>query len=99
MTQPTIPSPESSIDRCAFLKTSVTATAAVSLASLDLSRFAHAAGNDTLKVGMIGCGGRNTGAGAQALNFSTGAAAPVQKACVRLPNSETPERTTDPRPR
>jgi len=33
----------------------------------------HAAGSDILKVGLIGCGGRNTGAGAQALRADKGA--------------------------
>ncbi len=73
MTHPSLRSPETAIGRRQFLKTSTTATAAVSLASLDLARFAHAAGSDTLKVGMIGCGGRNTGAGAQALKADKGA--------------------------
>jgi myo-inositol 2-dehydrogenase / D-chiro-inositol 1-dehydrogenase len=59
--------------RRAFLKSSATAAAATSLAGLDLSRFAHAAGNDVLRVGLIGCGGRNTGAGAQALKADRGA--------------------------
>lgn len=56
-----------------FLKTSSTAIAATSLAALDLSRFAHAQGSDVLRVGMIGCGGRNSGAGAQALRADKGA--------------------------
>lgn len=59
--------------RRSFLKTSATAAAATTLASLDLSRFAHAAGSDVLRVGLIGCGGRNTGAGAQALKADNGA--------------------------
>ncbi len=62
-----------SVTRRDFLKTSASATAAAALVSLDLSRFAHAAGSDTLKVGMIGCGGRNTGAGFQALRADKGA--------------------------
>lgn len=56
-----------------FLKTSATATAAVaSMAALDIGRCAHAAGSDMLKIGMVGCGGRNTGAAAQALNADSG---------------------------
>ncbi len=51
------------VDRRSFLKTSA-ATAAVSLASVPL---VHADGNDTLRVGLIGCGGRGTGAASQAL--------------------------------
>ena len=36
-------------------------------ATLELSSVAHAAGSDTLKVGLVGCGGRGTGAAEQAL--------------------------------
>jgi predicted dehydrogenase len=64
---------QSTFTRRDFLKTSATAAAASTLASLDVGRFAHAAGSDVLKVGMIGCGGRNTGAGYQALNADKGA--------------------------
>jgi len=38
-----------------------------SLASLDISRFAHAAGSGLVRLGLIGCGGRGTGAAHQAL--------------------------------
>ena len=48
-----------------FLKTSV-AGAAV-LGGLSIARSAHAAGNETIRIGMIGCGGRCTGAAAQSL--------------------------------
>lgn len=56
-----------------FLRASTTAVAGVSLASLDLARTAYAAGGDTLRVGMIGCGGRNSGAALQALTADKGA--------------------------
>ncbi|MGC8991384.1 MAG: twin-arginine translocation signal domain-containing protein, partial [Verrucomicrobiia bacterium] len=56
-----------------FLRTSATAVAVASVAGLDISRSAYAAGSDILRVGMIGCGGRNTGAGAQALRADKGA--------------------------
>lgn len=56
-----------------FLRRSATAAASVSLAGLSLERFAHAAGSDVLRVGLIGAGGRNTGAGAQALKADPGA--------------------------
>ncbi len=36
--------------------------------SLPLARSAHAAGDDTLRVGLIGCGGRGTGAAVNAMN-------------------------------
>lgn len=56
-----------------FLKTSTAAASAMALGGLDISRSAYAAGSDVLRVGMIGCGGRNTGAGAQALKADPGA--------------------------
>jgi len=50
--------------RRAFLKTGV---AAVAMSRLDLPRV-HAAGSDTLRVGLIGCGGRGTGAAGDILS-------------------------------
>ena len=47
-----------------FLKTAGTAAAA----ALPLTANVHAAGSDVLRVGLIGCGSRGTGAAAQALN-------------------------------
>ncbi len=47
-----------------FLKTTTAAVAG----SLAIARGAHAAGDETLKVGLIGCGGRGTGAAINALN-------------------------------
>jgi predicted dehydrogenase len=38
-----------------------------SLAGLDISRFAHAAGSDTIRLGLVGSGGRGSGAVANAL--------------------------------
>ncbi len=43
-----------------------------SAAALAVERTAHAAGSDVLKVGMIGCGGRNAGAAGQALTADAG---------------------------
>lgn len=52
-----------------FLKTSTLASAGGVIAgTLGLASRVHAAGDDTLKVGLIGCGGRGTGAASQALN-------------------------------
>ncbi len=59
--------------RRSFLKVTSVASSAVAAGALDLARTAHAAGSDALKVGMIGCGGRNTGAGAQSLKADKGA--------------------------
>ncbi len=44
------------------------ALAASAAASLDTSRTAHAAGSDLIKIGLVGCGGRGTGATAEALS-------------------------------
>ena len=61
------------LTRRGFLRTSAAATAGVAaLGTLDIARHAHAAGSDIIKLGMIGCGGRNTGAGAQALRADPG---------------------------
>jgi myo-inositol 2-dehydrogenase / D-chiro-inositol 1-dehydrogenase len=56
-----------------FLKTSAAAAGAAALGPLDIARTAHAAGSDILRVGMIGCGGRNSGAAVQALTADRGA--------------------------
>jgi predicted dehydrogenase len=49
-----------------FLKKSALGAAAAY--GLSVARGAHAAGNEVIKVGMIGCGGRCSGAAAQALS-------------------------------
>ncbi len=49
-----------------FLQRSSTAVVAGTLAT-GLARSVHAAGSDVLKLGLIGCGGRGTGAAVQAL--------------------------------
>ena len=55
-----------------FLSTA--ATAAVGAATLNLGAIAgtaHAAGSDVIKVGLIGCGGRGSGAAEQSIHAST----------------------------
>ncbi len=42
------------------------------LAGLSLSRSAHAAGSDVIRVGVIGCGGRGAGAAMDAMNADPG---------------------------
>jgi len=59
--------PRSATSRRDFLKTSAR-VAAGTAAGLALSRSVHAAGSDILRVGLIGCGGRGTGAAGNALN-------------------------------
>ncbi|HEY2838856.1 MAG TPA: Gfo/Idh/MocA family oxidoreductase [Pirellulales bacterium] len=64
----TQPAGEPAASRRAFLKTSTGVAVAGAIASnLTIARSAYAAGSDVLKVGLIGCGGRGTGAAAQAL--------------------------------
>jgi len=51
-----------------FLKLSTATVVGSALAgSLSIGRSAHAAGDDTIKIALIGCGGRGTGAAKQAL--------------------------------
>jgi predicted dehydrogenase len=52
-------------DRRDFLKASAATAAGLVLATAPA---VHAAGSDTLRVGLVGCGGRGTGAASQALN-------------------------------
>ena len=54
-----------------FIKASSIVTAGGALAStLGIARSAHAAGDETIKLALIGCGGRGTGACGQALSTS-----------------------------
>lgn len=56
-----------------FLKGSTAALVGGALAgTLAISRSAHAAGDDVLKIGLIGCGGRGTGAAQNALLADAG---------------------------
>jgi predicted dehydrogenase len=57
------PSTNPGATRRGFLKTSAAAGAVLAVAPA-----VHAAGGDTLKIGLIGCGSRGTGAAAQALS-------------------------------
>ncbi|MHC4904055.1 MAG: Gfo/Idh/MocA family protein, partial [Planctomycetota bacterium] len=63
--QQTPPEGAGALSRREFVKT----TAATALLS---APFVHAAGSDTIRVGVIGCGGRGTGAASQALNADQG---------------------------
>ena len=52
-----------------FVRTSTLAAAGGAMAgAMNLCPPVHAAGDDTIRVGLIGCGGRGTGAASQALN-------------------------------
>jgi len=58
----------SSTSRRQFLQTSAAAAVGAGLVSSEgIARSVHATGNETLKVGLVGCGGRGRGAAVQAL--------------------------------
>ena len=57
--------PDIDASRRHFLKTSAGGTLA---AGLSLARSVHAAGSDGLRIGLVGCGGRGTGAAVNALS-------------------------------
>lgn len=56
-----------------FLAVAGTAAGAAALGAMPSRVFAHVSGSDTLKVGLIGCGGRGTGAAIQAIHADKGA--------------------------
>ena len=65
--QPPLPeSSQSASSRRAFLSSSVAAGAAT-IGGLSLARSAHASSDNTIRLALIGCGGRGTGAATQAL--------------------------------
>ncbi len=53
--------------RRGFLKSSAKMVGATVAGGVAFSRTVHAAGDDTLKIGLVGCGGRGTGAVSNAL--------------------------------
>jgi predicted dehydrogenase len=66
---PSLPAAAPGTSRRDFLKSSTALAVGGALAStLSITRSAHAAGDDTIKVALIGCGGRGTGAADQALS-------------------------------
>src|SRR6185295_16300050 len=67
MNKPTSPK-AGSVTRRDFLQTTSLATGAALLGGLSVDRVAHAAGSDTIKLALIGCGGRGSGAASQALS-------------------------------
>jgi myo-inositol 2-dehydrogenase / D-chiro-inositol 1-dehydrogenase len=61
-----------STSRRGFLKTSATVAGTALVGALDVARFAHASDSSTLKLGLVGCGGRGTGAAGDALTGDSG---------------------------
>ncbi|MFB0551841.1 MAG: Gfo/Idh/MocA family protein [Phycisphaerae bacterium] len=62
-----------STSRREFLKRSTTAVAGSLVTGLSIAHSAHVAGSDAIRVGLVGCGGRGTGAATQVLNADRGA--------------------------
>src|SRR5687768_479878 len=56
------------ITRRNFLQSSSFAAGGLALGGLSAERAAHAQGSDTIKIALVGCGGRGSGAAAQALS-------------------------------
>lgn len=65
--QPGVKQARRGTTRRRFILSMARTAAAGSLAALDISRFAHAVGNGVIRLGLIGCGGRGTGAARNAL--------------------------------
>src|SRR5207249_3240230 len=61
-------SPAPSTRRDFLKKTSTAVAGGAILGSLSVERGAHAAGSDTLRIALNGCGGRGSGAANQALH-------------------------------
>lgn len=60
---------DSAASRRDFLKNSTAAAVGGAvLSNMAMPRMAHAAGSDVIKIGLIGCGGRGTGAAINAMN-------------------------------
>src|SRR6266850_8178775 len=69
MNTPSEKKSDSPVNRRDFLKKTSAAVAGASvLGGLSVERSAFAAGSDTLKLALIGCGGRGSGAADQALS-------------------------------
>jgi myo-inositol 2-dehydrogenase/D-chiro-inositol 1-dehydrogenase len=68
------PSSASATSRRTFLRTSsvLVAGSAIAASQVQVARGAHAFGSDTIKVGLVGCGGRGSGAANQAMNTMGG---------------------------
>ena len=71
MTRPNASGRNVGTTRRDFLKASTTVASAAALGTLNIGAYAGASGS--IRVGMIGCGGRNSGAADQALTADKGA--------------------------
>jgi len=73
MSKPSKPDATVRPSRREFLTRSAVLAGTAAAASLPVHRAAHAAGSDTLKIGLIGCGGRGSGAAVSALSVDPAA--------------------------
>ena len=72
MTQSNRPTAQDAVSRRQFLKnSSLAAAGAAALSQAPFVITAHAAPDDPIRIGLIGCGGRGTGAAADALGAAT----------------------------
>ena len=62
---------QTSINRRSFLKSSAVVAGTAVLGTLELSRSVHAAESNIIKLGLVGCGGRGSGAASDALSASS----------------------------
>ena len=64
--------PTDGVSRRDFIKTSALATPGLSAGLIASGDYAFAAGSDTIRVGLVGCGGRGTGAARDAVVSADG---------------------------
>src|SRR5580704_6617870 len=66
------PTPEAGVTRRGFIKTTTAVVGGSLLGGLAIERSAYAAPDETLKIALIGCGGRGSGAAEQMLRAADG---------------------------
>ena len=66
------PDASEGLSRRTFIKTAALASAGLSAGLAASGNFAYAAGSDTMRVGLVGCGGRGSGAAANAVAGAPG---------------------------
>ncbi len=70
--RPSESKPKESTRRNFIIQGTSVAAGAAMVSQINIARAAHAYGSDAIRVGLIGCGGRGTGAAEQAMNTSGG---------------------------
>src|SRR6476661_4060693 len=72
--KPSPATPPAASSRRTFLRNSsiLVAGSAIAASQVQVARGAHAFGSDTIKLGLVGCGGRGSGAATQAMNTMGG---------------------------